>query len=59
MFEHPVNVIISAIKELELSLKTNQRTQHLSKENVNEMQETISYLSKRIITVYEKDTQKK
>lgn len=58
MFKHQVEVIISTIKDLENSLKENQRKGHLSKQNVEEMQNTISYLSKRIVEFYEKEKTK-
>lgn len=58
MFKHPIEVIVSAIKELENSLKANLRKEHLSKDNVEEMQRTISYLSKRIVEFYETEKAK-
>jgi len=54
-YPNPNAVIIKIIKELELSLKENKQTAHLSKENVEDFQRTVSYLAKEIIENYENE----
>lgn len=58
MFEHPVAIIINIRNRLEESLKENKKIEHLSKENVEDMQKTISYLAKEVVEFYEKDNKK-
>lgn len=53
MFKTHVEQLINTIKDLENSLTVNKKTKHLSDENVKQMQETITYLAKGIVSYYE------